>query len=352
MLQLNNALEKPLVSVIIPCRNEEYFISNCLNSLLLNDYPPDKIEILVIYGASKDRTLEILNDITKIHPSVKIFQNPKKIFPSAVNLGIKNASGDYIFIAGSHAWYDETYITKCVKGSFEYNADNVGGVLVTVPVNESLIGKLITEVLSSPFGVGNSKFRTGSEKPIETDTVFGGCYKRNVFEKYGLFNENLVSTSDYEFNKRIKRAGARIFLIPEIKVTYYTRSTAGKFLKNNIRNGIWAVYPIAFTNHLPVSLRHLIPMVFILTLSATIWLSFYYGFFSILSLIIAAVYLSASLIYSVKSAGKKYHYVLFMPFLFPGLHLTYGIGSVIGLIMAVIKRMKIASSKIILFYGK
>lgn len=338
-------MDLPLISVIIPCRNEEFFISQCLDSLLLNDYPRDKTEILVIDGSSNDRTLEILKGITEINSRVKVFNNPKRIFPSAVNIGIRNASGSLIFIAGAHARYEVNYIKECVKRSYEYNADNVGGVLVTVPIKESLTGRVITAVLSSRFGVGNSKFRTGSLKPIETDTVFGGCYNRNVFSKYGLFNESLISTSDYEFNKRIKRAGARIFLIPEIKITYYTRSTLLKFFRNNIRNGIWAIYPMAFTDHFPVSLRHLIPMLFIITLLGTFLLSFYFKCFLILLLIISFVYLFAALIFSVKSSGKQFHYILFMPFLFLGLHLTYGLGSVIGLIMAVFKKINISLGK-------
>ena len=339
MHQFNNEIELPPISVIIPCRNEEFFISQCINSLLLNDYPHDKVEILVIDGSSNDRTLEIVKDIAKINSSVKVFHNPGRIFPSAVNIGIRNASGSLIFIAGAHARYEDNYIKECVKNSYKYNADNVGGVLITVPINESLTGRLITTVLSSPFGVGNSKFRTGSLKPIETDTVFGGCYNRKVFSKYGLFNESLISTSDYEFNKRIKRAGARIFLVPEIKITYYTRSTLLKFFRNNIRNGIWAVYPIALTDHFPVSLRHLVPMLFIIVLSGTILLSFYFKCFLILLLTISVVYLFTALIFSVKSVGKQYHYILFMPFLFLGLHLTYGFGSVIGIIKAVFKKI-------------
>jgi glycosyltransferase involved in cell wall biosynthesis len=331
---------KPFVSIIIPCRNEELFISGCIKSLLLNDYPQDRVEILVIYGSSKDRTLEIINSISEIHSSVKVLQNKKKIFPAAVNIGIEQATGDFVFIAGAHAGYETSYISKCIENIIEYNADNVGGVLLTEPVSNSFTARMITAVLSSPFGVGNSRFRTGSDKPMETDTVFGGCYRKNVFEKFGMFNEDLISTSDYEFNKRIKRAGARIFLIPGIKVTYYTRSTLLKFFKNNIRNGIWAIYPIALTDHFPVSLRHLIPLVFITSLSGTIWLSLYNRYFTFLLLFISSIYLIAAVIFSIRSAGKKYHYVLLMPFFFLGLHLTYGIGSLTGVIKAVYKKIK------------
>ena len=124
--------------------------------------------------------------------------------------------------------------SKCVDNSLKNSADNVGGVLQTVPFDNNLAGSLISFVLSNPFGVGNSRFRTGSGAVLEVDTVFGGCYKKEVFRKYGIFNERLTSTSDYEFNRRIRKHGARILLFPDIKVTYYTRSTIKTFIKNNL----------------------------------------------------------------------------------------------------------------------
>lgn len=332
-------MNNPLVSIVIPCRNEELFISECVTSLLNQDYPLRKVEILVIDGNSTDRTLKILKEIAEKNSNVRIIQNPRNIFPAAVNIGINQAKGDYIFIAGAHSRYPKNYFSECIKNSIKYNADNIGGVMETVPFEENFTGRIITKVLSSPFGVGNSKFRTGSSEVIETDTVFGGCYKKEIFVKFGKFNENLVSTSDYEFNKRIKRGGARILLVPEIKVMYYTRSTFLKFLKNNIRNGFWAIYPVAFTDHFPVSLRHLIPLLFLLTLLVTGCLSFFSKSFLIIFLAIILLYLFSSLIYSIKAAGKKYHYILFLPLFFPGLHLTYGIGSFWGAISVMYKKL-------------
>ena len=213
----------PFITIIIPCRNEELFISECVTSLLHQDYPAEKVEILIIDGISKDGTLKILQQITEKNPNVRIFSNSRKIFPAGVNIGIAQAKGDYIFIAGAHAQYPGNYISGCIINSQKYDADNIGGLIETVPFEDNFTGRIITKVLSSPFGVGNSKFRTGSSEIIETDTVFGGCYKKEVFVKHGKFNENLVSTSDYEFNKRIKRAGAMIFLVPEIIIKYYTQ---------------------------------------------------------------------------------------------------------------------------------
>ena len=330
----------PFISVLIPCHNEETFIAKCIDSILANDYQADRMEIFVIDGISVDNTISVITEYSSKFSHIRILSNPKKIFPAAVNIGIRASHGDFIFIMGAHAEYPPNYFSECVSFSVKNNADNVGGILKTIPVSNDFIGSMVSIVLSNPFGVGNSKFRTGSDKITEVDTVFGGCYRKEVFEKYGLFKEELISTSDYEYNKRIRKKGAKIFLDPDIVVNYYTRSTITAFIKNNIRNGIWAVYPIAPTDHFPVSLRHLIPMLFIIILLVSILLSFYFKCFLILLLAITVVYLFTALVFSVKSSGKQYHYILFMPFLFLGLHLTYGFGSILGLIKAVFKKIK------------
>jgi glycosyltransferase involved in cell wall biosynthesis len=328
----------PPISILIPCRNEELFISGCVTSLLNQDYPSEKVEILIVDGNSTDGSLRIIDKIVKKNLNVHLIANPGKIFPVAVNIGINVAKGDYIFIAGAHAKYPSNYISECINYSLKYDADNIGGIIETVPLHDNFMGRLITTVLSSPFGVGNSKFRTGSSEIIETDTVFGGCYKSIVFRKYGMFNENLVSTSDYEFNRRIKKAGARILLVPEIKVTYYTRTALIEFLKNNIRNGFWAIYPLLLTDHFPVSLRHLIPLIFTLSLISTICLGFISKYFIYLFLAIIILYLIVCLFFSVKAVGKKVVYVLALPTLFISLHLTYGIGSIWGVVNVIHKR--------------
>jgi glycosyltransferase involved in cell wall biosynthesis len=328
----------PLISILIPCRNEELFISGCVTSLLNQDYPSEKVEILIVDGLSTDGSLRLLKEIVEKNVNVLLIENPGKIFPVAVNLGISRAKGDYIFIAGAHAIYPSNYISECIKYSLKYDADNIGGIIETVPLKDNFLGRLITTVLSSPFGVGNSKFRTGSTEIIETDTVFGGCYKSNVFSKYGMFNENLVSTSDYEFNRRIKKAGARILLVPEVNATYYTRSNLAGFLKNNIRNGFWAIYPILFTDHFPVSFRHLVPLIFTLSLIATICLGLISEYFIYLFFTIIILYLIVSLFYSVKAAKDKVGSVFALPVLFISLHLTYGIGSLWGVINVIYKK--------------
>jgi len=325
------------VSLIIPCRNEEKFVGRCLDSLIANDYPKDKFEILFIDGMSEDGTRKIIENYEREHHFIRILDNPKRVTPCALNIGIKNAKGEVIMIIGSHSTYKEDYISKCVKYLSEYNADNVGGVMVTFPRGDTFIGRAIASVLCSRFGVGSSIFRIGSKEPKWVDTVFGGCYKKEVFEKIGLFNENLVSTQDMEFNLRLKRAGGRTLLVPEVVSYYYTRSDLKSFCKNNFRNGFWAIYPFKFTRVMPVSWRHLVPFAFVSALAVSTVLLFFLSFFSYLFLFICVSYFLTNLYFSNKMAldEKEWRYIFVMPFIFALLHIGYGLGSLLGLLRVV-----------------
>ena len=324
----------PKVTIIIPCRNEESFIEGCLNSVVNMDYPKEKIEIFVVDGLSTDKTVDIAIKYAEKYPFMKILKNEKRIFPAAVNLGHKKSSGEVIAIFGAHAIYESNYISLCVKYLEELEADNVGGVLNTIGLNDSVIGKAITNVLSSSFGVGNSTFRTGTEKIVESDTVFGGCYRKSVFEKIGIFNEYLISSSDMDFNTRLWKSGGKIFLIPEIIITYYTRSDFPSFCRNNFRNGVWAIYPMKFIKYMPVSLRHLIPLIFVSGLFGSLILSFFISIFFYLFLAIVFSYSLTNSYFSGKIASKEkdFRYFFVMPVIFTTLHISYGLGSVVGLV--------------------
>ena len=334
----------PFVTIIIPCRNEEKYIAFCLDSLLKNDYDKELMEIFIIDGLSQDLSRDIVLSYIEKFSFIKLLNNPLKTFPSAVNIGIKASKGSLLFIMGAHAQYDKEYISKCVTNSINYNAENTGGILITRPIEESIVGNIITITLSSQFGVGNSTFRTGADKIMEVDTLFGGCYKREVFDRIGLFNENLISTSDYEFNKRLRRSGGKIFLFPEIKTTYYTRTTLKSFLVNNFRNGFWSVYPIAFVDYLPISLRHLVPLIFLLSLTSSFILSLFFPFLVYFLVAILILYFSAAIYFAVKTLRLKT--IIFLPFFFLMLHISYGSGSFSALLKIILlKTIQIITGK-------
>lgn len=317
----------PKVSVIIPCRNEELHIAECILSIIRGTYPSEQTEILVVDGSSEDNTEKIVTQLKDTYTNITILQNPKRIFPAAVNVGVKYSTGEYLLILGAHALFSTDYIEKCINAAMKYDADNVGGILITTGLNKGVIGKSINKVLSSSFGVGNATFRTGSKDVTEVDTVFGGCYKKEVFEKIGYFNEHLISSSDMEFNKRLKRSGGKIFLIPDIIVNYYTRNTLNSFFKNNLRNGYWAIYPIGLTTFIPVSLRHFVPLLFLLSIVGCLLLSLIFPFFLWVLLAEMSLYLIASIGASFSSIPINILFATTMPLLFLSLHLLYGLGS-------------------------
>ena len=309
------------VSVIIPCRNEEKYIEECLNSVINQDYPKEKLEVLVVDGMSEDRTREVIEKYTKQYPFIKLLNNPKKITPVAFNIGVKQAKGDLIIIMGAHCIYKRNYISNCVRYSNTYNADNIGGIWEILPGEKTLVAKSIAFASSSIFGAGDAYYRRGYDKGIkEVDTVFGGCYKKEVFDKIGFFNENLAKTQDMEFNIRLKRAGGKILLVPEIVAYYYPKSNLKDFFLHNIEDGVWAIYPLKFVK-IPLKLRHYIPLIFILTLPLNIWF-----------------YIPLSLFFSLQIAfrEKDIRYFFVMPAVFATRHIGYGLGSVWGLIKLII----------------
>jgi len=321
-----------LISIIIPCRNEKEFICKCLDSIIANDYPKESLEVLVVDGMSEDRTREILKDYTEKYSFIKVLDNPKRITPCALNIGIKNAQGEIIMRMDAHTTYEKNYVSKCIKYLKEYNADNVGGIWKIVPRQDTLVGKAITFSLSHPFGIGNAYYRYVSKDLRWVDTVPFFCYKKEVFDKIGLFNESLVGSQDMEFNMRLKRAGLKTLLVPEIISYYYARSEFKSFCKHNFHNGIWAILPFRYTKIMPVSLRHLVPLIFVLSLIGTGILSFFFLPFLWLFLFVIGLYSLTNIYFSLKIALRKKNikYLFIMPILFLSLHLGYGLGSICG----------------------
>ncbi len=148
--------KKIIVSIVLPCRNEEKFIGKCLDTIVENDFPKDELEIIVIDGMSEDRTKEVVRQYSMKYPFIKLFENRKKIVPSGLNLGIQEAAGEIIMRMDAHNEYSKDYIRKCVYYLEEYNVDNVGGIWITKPGKETAVAKSIALALSHPFGVGNA----------------------------------------------------------------------------------------------------------------------------------------------------------------------------------------------------
>jgi glycosyltransferase involved in cell wall biosynthesis len=329
------------VSAVIPCRNEARFIRACLESVLACDYPGDRLEVLVVDGQSDDGTVELVQQVMARDARVRLLPNPRRITPVAMNLAVREARGDVIAIMGAHATYPPDYLSRCVRALHETGADNVGGVIETLPGDRSPFGEAIAAALSHPFGVGDSRFRTGGGAPGEVDTVFGGCYRRDVFDRIGCFNESLTSSQDIEFNVRLRRAGGRILLFPDIVCHYYARSAFWPFVRNNFRNGVWVMLPFAHTTHAGISWRHTVPMVWVLGLISAAAVSLVWPTTIWILLGLSSAYAVAALAASAQAAMRRgqWRLLLSMPVVFGALHVTYGCGSLFGLARAVAARV-------------
>lgn len=316
----------------MPCRNEEKYIRGCLDSVIANDFPKELLTVMVIDGMSTDRTREIVKEYAERYPFIRLLDNPDKVQTFATNIGINECDDSVILRMDAHAEYPIDYISKSVSWIEKEMADCVGGVCVTKPGGDTAVARAIALALSHPFGVGNSYFRIGSQGPKDADTVPFGCYRKEVFDTVGLFNENLNRTDDLEFNLRMKRAGGKILLVPEIQSFYYARSNLRDLARQNFGNGFWVVYSLAYAN-LPFSFRHLVPFVFVSALIGSLMLSFLSHPFIILFGMIAGLYSAANTFFSLSLSLK--HGLKYFPFLvasFATLHFSYGLGSLWGMV--------------------
>lgn len=325
----------PKITAVIPCRNESSFIGNCLESVVNAEYPKDLIEVLVIDGNSSDGSFNLIKKYAKLYPQIKYYENPRLILAAAWNIGIQKANGNIIFAMNAHASIEKNYFINAVNFLIENSCDAVGPVIITHPQHDSEFGNAISTAMSNSFGVGNSKFRVGVQTPTKVDTVHMGAYRSYVFDKVGLYNENLIRSQDIEFHKRMGRLGMEIYLDPENKVHYYTRSKAKGFLRYGFLNGFWVTRPYAFGTSI-ASIRHLVPAFFCTALIFFGIGSFYNDYLMYILMAILIVYFLMAYIISINESVKQKnpYLILFLPIVFITYHITYGLGSIWGLLTA------------------
>lgn len=314
----------------MPVRNEEEYIGACLQSLVHQDYSIDNIEIIVVDGRSSDGTKEIVQEIARQHTGVRLLDNPAGIVPTAMNIGIKAAGGDVIIRADGHNVYPRDYAANCVKYLKQTGADNVGGPWVTVPADGSFGARLVAVVLSSPFGVGNSKFRTSHEEGF-VDTVPFGAFRREVFDRVGLYNEKLVRNQDNDLNARIRKAGGKIYLTPVLTTQYHPVQTFGGLLKYAFRTSRWHAFTLR-ENKGSLGLRHIAPAGFLILLLVLLPASFVSVYARTSLTTILGIYLLTGFYFSVRSSTRRALALgLTLPFGVLCFHVAYGAGVLSGL---------------------
>lgn len=320
------------VSIICPIFNEEKFIEACIISILEQDYPKEAMEVIFVDGNSTDSSTDIIQRYTKQYSFLKLLNNPERIVPYALNKGLAAATGEVIMRLDAHCTYPTNYISELVRYLYQLNADNVGGVWNTQPAKDTPICQAIAFASSHPFGVGGSMHKIGASKIMETDTVPFGCYKREIFEKTGPFDTDLVRNQDDEFNGRLLNLGGKIYLIPQVIINYTARDTICKMRKMYYQYGLYK--PLVNKKlGAPATVRQFFPLLFLLGLIIGGIGSAFWPVVQHLYTTVLLLYLFIGIVVGSMGAIRTHQplLTLLMPYVFFNIHMSYGIGYLVGI---------------------
>ena len=265
-----------LVSIVIPCYNEEKTIEALLSAILGQTHPVDQMEVVIADGMSTDRTRERIAAFKLAHPEVdlRVFENIQRTIPAALNQAIEASRGEVISRMDAHAIPAADYIERSLSALEAGLGDNVGGVIEIRPGADSWIAEAISIATAHPLGVGDARYRTAT-RAMEADTVAFGTYYRSLLEKVGKYDETLLVNEDYEFNTRIRKASGRIWVDPAIRCIYYSRANLRSLARQYYTYGYWKYLML---RRYPETLRwrQALPPVFVsgilmLLLLSTIW---------------------------------------------------------------------------------
>jgi len=313
----------PMVSIVIPVLNEERYLARCLRSVVDQHYPTDRLEVMVVDGMSTDRSREIVAQLSATHPHIRLMDNPRGIIPTAMNIGIRNAQGEVILRVDGHCFLAPDYVRQCLNYLHQTGADNVGGPAWAV--GEGYVGKAIALALGSPFGHGGSAFRYSQEER-EVDSVFLGAFRRELFDRIGLYDEGLLCAEDYELNHRIRAMGGKVLLTPKIRVQYITRDSLIGFWRQYFRYGFWRMRVVR-RHPRALRLRHLGTAAFVAALIASGIAGLFSSSFALLFWAVVSSYVAASLLFSLLLARQRgWRYFPILPVVFACLHLSWGVG--------------------------
>lgn len=321
------------VSVIIPVLNEEKNIINLVEALCEQDYPKELTEFIFVDGGSKDRSKDLIHEQCKKKGlNYLVIDNPNRTAPYAFNLGFENSTGEIIVILNAHSVYHKDYISNGVRHLITSDAVNVGGYVTTV--GRGNIGKSIAAILSSRFGVGKSEFRISKETKY-VDTVPFGTFYRSLIDEIGGFNVELPRSEDNEFNHRITEHGGKILMVSDMEITYFCRETVKELLKMGFSNGTGVGYT-AIKYPKVMKPKYFVPLLFMLSIVTMPIMAINtksQAIKNVFSLELL-VYLALDLYYT-SVANVDFKTKLPMPVLFPAFHISYGAGTVKGILKGI-----------------
>ncbi len=328
-MKCGGIMNLPEISVILPVRNEERYIEKCVASIFAQDYPVEKMEVLFVDGCSEDRTVSLLAEMQKLHPQIRVLSNPDRTVPYAMNIGIAESTAPVIVRLDAHAEYPPDYIRLSVETLLTQDCDNAGGVFETR--GRGFMGEAIAAMLKTPLGVGNASYRLTDEDGY-VDTVPFGCFRRELFQKIGGFDERLTRNQDNELNYRIRKRGGKIWLNHNIRVFYYCRDTLRGICRMGYMNGKWNVITMALVPG-AMGIRHFVPLCFVLcTLAGLVGILCGNPVITGLFALMWGAYLLLDGFYAWTIAEEKgWKFLPVEIILYPAFHFAYGFGSLVGL---------------------
>ncbi len=323
-------MDLPLVSVIMPVRNEADFLAESLGAVLAQDYLPERMEVLIADGMSTDRTRGIVSELAARHPqrAITLLDNPGCIVATGLNAALRVAKGEIIIRIDGHCRIASDYVSRCVDHLRHDDVDGVGGSINTVA--GTAVGRAIAAAMSSPFGVGGSAFRTMKGRTMLVDTVPFPAYSRHAIDMAGPFDEKLIRNQDDEYNYRLRKLGARILLSADVKSDYYSRSSLSSLWKQYFQYGYYKVR--VMRKHVrQMQVRQFVPAAFVVALCG----GAVGGLFSDVVLrvwqVVLVLYGAATLVASLaiaRQSPRMRPWALLV--VFPILHISYGLGFLVG----------------------
>jgi succinoglycan biosynthesis protein ExoA len=311
-----------VVTLIVAMRNEEQHVERCVRSLLAQDYPHDRLEVLFMDGRSADRTREIVSNLIEQRPGFLLIDNPDKIQSIAWNLGIERARGDLIGIVSGHSELAPNYVTCAVETLARTGADLVGGPARAE--SETVVGDAIAIAMSTRFGVGGAEFRYATSES-EVDTVFMGVCKRELYERIGGFDAEMVRNQDDELSYRLLEHGGRIVCNPDIRSVYRNRATLRSLWIQYFDYGRWKVR-VMQKHRRQMRPRHFVPPLFVTALGITALAP---PLFAGVGLVYGTTTLVVSAVLAMRT--RRVDVLPYLPVAFAILHIGYGAGFLKGL---------------------
>jgi glycosyltransferase involved in cell wall biosynthesis len=318
-----------VVSVIIPCYNEERFILKALEQLR-DQYDRERYEIIVVDGYSADRTRELIEGFRRENPQVevRVLDNPARNIPTALNLGIAGSRGDIVARMDAHAVPSPGYIRGCVRALQDTDAAVVGMPCHVQPGADTRMARAIAGAVSHPFGIGDATYRLAKGGPLResVDTVAFACFRKILWNDLNGFNEALLTNEDYDFNFRVRKSGRKVILDRSGYCDYFARATLMGLAEQYARYGKWKEEMIRL-NPSSTRIRHLVAPLFVLSLLilAVAGIVWRFAWWVLLAEII--VYLLSSLAAGVQVTAKARAsplMILLMPPVFATIHLSWG----------------------------